>query len=479
MILSASNPIDPEQLAASPLFARPLAIVDLETTGADPTRDRITEVAIVRIESGRCVDSWSSLVDPEMPIPARIQAFTHISNAMVAGAPNFRALADEVAERLAGAIFVAHNARFDFNFLRAAFAERGVRFDPPVLCTVKFSRALAPHLPRHGLDAIIARQGYEVEDRHRALTDAELVWRFLQDAVAEHASERIVAAMERASSAAAAIPVLPQGDLEALPEAPGVYLFLNGEDGLLQVGHTAHLRSKVLGTFTGRSDPRNAKLAAQVKRVEAVVAAGELDAQLIEHRLARRYAPDKYPQHAFGWRWLRESDAQAVLRLDEISGSDPAEWERCYGVFRGPREAENALRELALLHHLCPKRLGLEFGEGPCQAHGLRRCHGVCSGKESAAEHDARLAIALVPLRMRRWPWEGPVTVSEFHEPSGHAAIHIFDRWCLLGTARDEAEATELLAADTPRHFDLDLFRLFVRWLAQPGNTGLVHTLGS
>jgi len=479
MILSASNPIDPEQLAASPLFARPLAIVDLETTGADPTRDRITEVAIVRIEKGRCVDSWSCLVDPEIPIPPRIQAFTGITNEMVASAPNFRALADEISQRLSDAIFVAHNARFDFNFLRAAFASRGMRFDPPVICSVKFSRALAPHHARHGLDAIIARQGYQVSDRHRALTDAELVWCFLQDAVAEYPRERIEAAIARASSAATAVPVLPQGDLEALPEAPGVYLFLNGEDGLLQIGHTGHLRSKVLGTFTSTHDPRCVKLAAQVKRVEAVAAAGDLDALLIEHKLARRYAPDKYPEHAFGWRWLEESGSQAVLRLDEISGSDPAEWERCYGAFRGPREAENALRELALLHHLCPKRLGLEFGEGPCQAHGLRRCHGVCAGKEEAAEHDARLAIALVPLRMRRWPWEGPVAVSEFHEPSGHTAIHVFDRWCLLGTACDEAEAAELLAADTPRRFDLDLFRLLVRWLAQPGNTGLVHTYGS
>lgn len=477
MILSAPCTTDPSLLAESPLFARPLAIVDLETTGADPNRDRITEIAIVRIEGGRCVDTWSSLVDPEVPIPQRIQAFTHITDEMVAGAPNFRSLADEVEQRLAGAVFVAHNARFDFNFLRAAFAERGIRFDPPVLCTVKFSRALAPQLPRHGLDAIIERQGYEVEDRHRALTDAELVWRFLQDSVAEHETERITAALARASSAAAAMPVLPQGDLEALPEAPGVYLFLNGEDGLIQIGHTNHLRSTVLGTFTSRTDRRNAKLAAQVKRVEALVAAGELDAQLIENRLARRYAPDKYPERALGWRWLKGSDSTPVLRLDELAGTDPAEWQHCFGAFRGEREAQNALRELALLHRLCPQRIGLEFGEGPCQAHGLRRCNGVCAGQENAAAHDARLAVALVPLKMRLWPWEGPVAIAELHEASGHAVTHVFDRWCLLGSARDEAEAAGLLEEGTPRRFDLDVFRLFARWLAQPGNSARVRVL--
>ena len=134
-----------------------LAIVDLETTGADPNRDRITEVAVLVTEGDQLIEQWSSLVNPGMPIPYRIQAFTGITDEMVADAPDFAAVVDEVRSRLAGAVFVAHNARFDYGFLRAAFERTGKSWDAPVMCTVKFSRALDPEFPKHGLDAIIAR----------------------------------------------------------------------------------------------------------------------------------------------------------------------------------------------------------------------------------------------------------------------------------------------------------------------------------
>lgn len=461
----------------SALFAQPLAIVDLETTGADPHRDRITEIAILRIEDGRLAARWSSLIDPGIPIPPRIQAFTGITDDMVARAPAFGTVADEISERLAGAVFVAHNARFDFGFLRAAFAALGQVFDPAVLCTVKFSRALSPEHARHGLDAIVAREGYIITDRHRALTDADIVWRFLQDAVARHPAERIDHALAKARSSGRTVPTLPAGDLEALPEAPGVFVFLDGADNLLHLGHTAHLRSKVLGSFTGRPDARLARIVPRVKRVEVVQTAGALDAQLIELKLARSFQSDRHPAGALAWHFA--PDRQPVLEARELAGTDPAHWQHLYGAFRGTREADNSLRELMRLHRLCPLRIGLERGNGPCQAYGLQRCDGVCIGREAAAAHDARLLQALKHLRVRDWPWPGPVAVQEANPASERAALHLFDRWCLLGSAHDEAAADALLADPPPRRFDAEIYRLLARWLVQPGHADTVRPLPS
>jgi len=461
----------------NPLFERPLAIVDLETTGADPHRDRITEVAIVRVEGGEVVDRWSSLVDPEMPIPYRIQAFTGITNEMVAGAPNFRALADEIAQRLAGAVFVAHNARFDYNFLRAAFAARQIAFDPPVLCTVKLSRALYPEHARHGLDAIIERHGYAVQNRHRAMTDADLVWRLMQDAAANFDDDRLLLALRRAGSEGAAVPKLPEGDLEALPEAPGVYLLFGAGGQLLQCGRSNHLRSKVLGLFTGRGDAKSVKLGNQVRRVETEFTAGDLDSQLRELALLRRHVPEKYPTRSLGWTFVPNRRRPPVLEEIELHGSDPLEWREVFGSFRGQREADNTLRELALLHRLCPQRLGLENGRGACQAYGLKRCDGVCVDAERPEIHDARLLRALASLAPRAWPWPGPVAIAELHEDSGRAATHVFDQWCHLGSARDEAALAALLSEPPPRRFDLDIARLLQRWLMQPGHASAVRVL--
>src|SRR5258707_12487935 len=174
-----------------PLFDAPLAIVDLETTGAHPAWDRVTEIAVVEVQEGEVVSEWSTLVNPGTSIPPAIQALTGITNAMVADAPAFEDLAADLYERLDGRVLVAHNARFDYGFLRHAFGRAGKRFRARTLCTVKLSRRLYPAHARHNLDSLIERHGLHCDARHRALGDARAVWHFLCVAAEEHGAERL------------------------------------------------------------------------------------------------------------------------------------------------------------------------------------------------------------------------------------------------------------------------------------------------
>src|SRR5438874_9348050 len=114
------------------MFASSIAFVDLETTGMAASGDRITEVGIVRVDDASRVSEWSSLVNPERSIPAGVQALTGITNMMVANAPTFARIADEVAERIAGCVFVAHNARFDYGFLKHEFGRLRRQFTAKV-----------------------------------------------------------------------------------------------------------------------------------------------------------------------------------------------------------------------------------------------------------------------------------------------------------------------------------------------------------
>jgi DNA polymerase-3 subunit epsilon len=177
------------------LFDAPLAIVDLETTGAHPAWDRVTEIAVVEVQDGEVASEWSTLVNPGTSIPPAIQALTGITNDMVADAPAFGDLAQELFERLAGRVFVAHNARFDYGFLRHEFERAGLRFQARTLCTVKLSRRLYPGHARHNLDSLIDRHGLRCPARHRALGDARAVWQFLRVA----AEERGAAALQSAA----------------------------------------------------------------------------------------------------------------------------------------------------------------------------------------------------------------------------------------------------------------------------------------
>jgi len=154
------------------MLDRALIFLDLETTGATAHSDRITEIGLVEVDKGRHIGEWSSLVNPEKPIPALIESLTGITDAMVAKAPTFAQLAHDLYGRLAGKTLVAHNARFDFGFLRNEFRRVGLKYDPEVLCTVRLSRRLFPHERRHNLDSLIERNGLICENRHRALADA-------------------------------------------------------------------------------------------------------------------------------------------------------------------------------------------------------------------------------------------------------------------------------------------------------------------
>ena len=159
-----------------------------------PAHDRITEIAAVEVDGGEITSEWATLINPETTIPPAIRAITGITNDMVADAPRFSRVADELHERFAGRLLIAHNARFDYGFLRSEFARAGLRFEARTLCTVRLSRRLYPEHARHNLDSLIARHHLPCAARHRALGDARAVWQFLRAAAMEHGAEAVAAA---------------------------------------------------------------------------------------------------------------------------------------------------------------------------------------------------------------------------------------------------------------------------------------------
>ncbi|MEO8450380.1 MAG: exonuclease domain-containing protein [Gemmatimonadota bacterium] len=150
------------------------AVVDVETSGARQAReDRITEIAVVIVHGGRRELVFDSLVNPERPVDPWVTRITGITSAMVEQAPTFSEIADEILGLLAGRIFVAHNARYDWRFVTAAVRRaRFLRLDGPVLCTVRLARRLVPAVESWGLDSLTHFFGFENRARHRAGGDA-------------------------------------------------------------------------------------------------------------------------------------------------------------------------------------------------------------------------------------------------------------------------------------------------------------------
>jgi DNA polymerase-3 subunit epsilon len=157
------------------------AVVDVETTGGRPAGgDRITEIAIVEVRDGAVVDEYQSLVNPGRTIPPMVQRLTGITGGMVGSAPYFEHVAPEVARRLEGRVFVAHNVGFDHAFVNHELQQAlGEAPRAPTLCTVRLARGLLPRLRRRNLDALAQHYGISIHARHRAHGDALATARIL------------------------------------------------------------------------------------------------------------------------------------------------------------------------------------------------------------------------------------------------------------------------------------------------------------
>jgi DNA polymerase-3 subunit epsilon len=450
-----------------------LIFIDLETTGPNPVSDLITEIGIVEV-TATGVTRWSSLVNPEVPIPAFIQQLTGITDAMVKDAPTFPMLARSLLDRLQGGLFIAHNARFDHGFLRNAFKRLDHALRCEVLCTVKLSRKLFPEEVKHGLDALVARHGLAAETRHRALADADILWQFWRKLEALVPADILLNSVQQLLQRPSMPPHLPQELLDDMPDRPGVYVFYGENDVPLYVGKSIRLRQRVLSHFSAdHASFKEMRLSRQIRRLEWHETAGEVGALLLEAQLVK----DMQPVHNLKLRrerelcaWELRATAEGYLQpaLTYASEQDFGGADRLYGLFRSKRKAEAALRALAETHELCLVMLGLENrgqSNKPCFAHQLRRCRGACIDKEPVAQHQDRLENALASLKVKTWPYAGAVGLVETGA-DGRRDIHVVNNWCCLGTARSGDEVRRLLDKAPARPaFDIDTYRILLRAL--------------
>lgn len=441
---------------------QPLAFVDLETTGATASLDRITEIGIILVdESG--VEEWSTLVNPEARISGFIEQLTGISNGMVADSPRFCDVASRVYKMLEGRIFVAHNARFDYAFLKQSFLREGINFSAKTLCTVKLSRRLYPGYTKHNLDTLIERHGLKVTGRHRALADAQLIHQFWAKIQATIPEETIQAAVKALLGRPSTPTHIDLTMIDGLPESPGVYLFYGENDLPLYVGKSVNIRQRVMSHFT--ADVTSAKemsLSQQVRRIEHIKTGGEIGALLKEAALVKRLQPTHNRQ-------LRRNNELCAIQLKETSEGlqvhvayanelDFAITSNLYGLFKSKREALKVLTEIAEEHSLCKAVICLEKVKSgsACFGRQLKKCRGACVGDELRLAHDTRLMAGLAKLKIKTWPFNGPAYIKECAE------ILLIENWAYLGSAQSEDEIWKLVDGKEAQ-FDKDTYRILIK----------------
>jgi DNA polymerase-3 subunit epsilon len=461
------------------------AFLDIETTGGNHSHDRITEIGIRFWRAGEVVGEWQTLVNPQTRISPFIQSLTGISNAMVANSPVFSDIAGELEEQLKGTIFVAHNARFDYGFIKAEFRRLGLLFSAKVLCTVKLSRKLYPGFRRHNMDALIERHGLGQVQRHRALGDVSAMLAFFEHALREKGGPSMELAIAELLQRPSIPSSLPVDVLQDLPHGPGVYRFYGENDVLLYVGKSTNIAQRVASHFSGdHRSSRGVRMSESLRRVDWTETAGELGALLLELRQIKKLKPlfnrrSRAAKNLVSIELVTNSEGYLQARL--VREIEPHRLGSYFGLFRSQRDAQNALSGIAAKNDLCNKLLGLEPEHpGPCFQRALSRCKGACDGGEDVVKYNLRVQIAFHALRLKTWPWKGPVAILEHNDRTGTTDVLVVYNWMHVATLDSMDGLDTLSLRGQAVTFDLDSYRMLVRALmGRDGRSLKVMELGA
>ena len=404
------------------------AVVDLETTGGKPARHRVIEVAIYIHNGKRVIEHFSSLVNPQRYIPPFIQAFTGITNAMVTEAPTFEELQDTIAALTKDRVFVAHNVRFDYAFLRQEFKRCGQAFHRQQLCTVRLSRAVFPGQRSYSLGKLCDQLTIPIQHRHRAEGDAAATVQLLERIFQEGPSSTIQQHIQDEMKGVRMPPQFSRAQLEALPEDHGVYYFMNRDNQVVYIGKSKNIRQRILSHFS--RDLRSSRAQAMkeaVRDIQTVRTGNDLIASLWESRAIKTYMPDfnraqRRKRYRYG---LFENLGPDGTRTLEVRLLNHEQYP--LKQFKRRSSAEAYLAELAMHYGLCLGHANLKQNPFGCQQVSCREdCPVGCPRLRTDGEtYETALDQALQPFQ---YPYENFLIIGAGRHPEEISVVGVQDR---------------------------------------------------
>lgn len=376
------------------------AVVDIETTGGYAEHHRITEIAIYHHDGKSITDFFYTLVNPGRKIPAFITGLTGITTGMVEDAPPFEAIAEDILRLLEGRVFVAHNAHFDYAFLKKEFETAGIHWQSKKLCTVRLSRKLIPGLRSYSLGSLAEALSIPVQNRHRAGGDAEATAHIFTQLLQRDKEGYINQLLKRNSGETILPPNLARWEFDRLPADVGIYFFLDSRNRVIYVGKALNIKKRVAGHFTGvargwsqsriRNDihhvsfePTGCELMALIREAE------EIRKQWPRYNQAQKYRIEKWGVFSY-----EDRNGYQRLLVNMVMRND-----KPVMSFASRGDAWNVLWQKSNEYGLCPRLAGLQNGSGGCSEYFQGRCSGACAGKESPQDYNSRVAAALASLR--------------------------------------------------------------------------------
>jgi DNA polymerase-3 subunit epsilon len=372
------------------------AIIDIETTGGSPDRNRITEIAIILHDGEQIIKEYSTLINPKCNIPYYITQVTGINDDMVKDAPYFHEVAKEILELTEHATFVAHNVKFDYSFVKAAYKDLGYEYHRKTLCTVQLSRSTFPGLPSYSLGNLCESLQIPVENRHRALGDAKATAILFNKilAINNKNDEKWVAPNTKINTP----PLLDEKIFAQIPSGiTGVYYFLNAAGDIIYVGKSNDIKKRIQQHFASQTSTKAIRMHHEIADIRYENMATELIALLYESDEIKKVKPT----HNRAQKKLRSIPLYSInQRLDE-KGYIQLYFERLTEqseplmTVDSMRGAKAIFYKLVEEFNLCLAKCSLHNTGGACFNYHIKTCNGACMNLEESVEYNKRANEAI------------------------------------------------------------------------------------
>lgn len=383
--------------------------MDIETTGGQASSDRITEIAIALHDGEKVIDTFETLIYPERSIPYYITQVTGITDNMVADAPKFYEVAKKIVQMTEGAIFVAHNARFDYGFIQEEFRRLGFTYVRQQLCTVKLSRKAFPNLRSYALGNLIKHFNIEVKDRHRAMADVMATVEVFERILAQSENHEAAQVIINKGLKENKLPNdISMEMLHKLPESCGVYYLHDRSSEVIYVGKSINIQKRIFEHFADKT-AKGDKLQNAVHDISYEETGSELVALLLEDYEIKRLKPSinkAQRKTFFPYAIYSFSDDKSYIRFHAVKNvAIIRKKHTILQEFEKLSDAKSFLKNLAKRYELCEKLMEPPYTEGgnnelfkSCFYHQIGQCYGACIGAEAAEEYNIRAHEALEKL---------------------------------------------------------------------------------
>jgi DNA polymerase-3 subunit epsilon len=371
------------------------SIIDIETTGGSSRIEKITEIAVYLHDGNKITDEFVSLVNPERNIPYFITNLTGITNEMVEDAPRFYEIAKKIIELTEGRIFVAHNAHFDYSFIRQEFKSLGFNFKRNILDTVALSRKIIPGHKSYSLGNICIDLNISINGRHRAAGDALATVKLFEILLLKDkelsGTKSLLLKNTRVSKLN---PKLDIEKVERIPEEPGVYYFYNEKSDLIYIGKSRNLQQRIRTHLSNNATNRAMEMRDLIADIDWEITGSELIALLKESYEIKNNKPVyNRAQRRTGFQWgifsFIDMNGYLNFRYGQVNDDEIP-----VSVFTSKEKAKSKLGSLVEKYTLCQKLSGLYDTEGACFHYQVGMCMGACIGKESPGEYNERAVKA-------------------------------------------------------------------------------------